>query len=106
MSQSDVVFVIPNFVMRWGKYHPARDPKESFSLNMDVCHSFLKRHHLRGETVIHQSLQAMQFTAVQSAAIEHDVLQQHLTRDPEVALHCSAASVTYRKQLKEAETMY
>ncbi len=49
VSQSDLPFVIPNFVMRWGKFQPARDQKESFSLNMEVCHSFFGRHLLEGE---------------------------------------------------------
>lgn len=47
-SQSDGPFIMPKLTQRWGRQASRLDPVLAHKLNMDICHSFLKRYQLRG----------------------------------------------------------
>ena len=45
-NQSDVSFVAPSFTLRWAQSR--LDATTAHSINLQICHAFLKRHLLKG----------------------------------------------------------
>jgi platelet-activating factor acetylhydrolase len=53
-TQTDALFVLPKFALRWGA--SSLDPTLAHRLNMDICHAFFKRYQLRDATYLEQNV--------------------------------------------------
>ena len=51
-NQTDVLFVLPKFIVRNEKFRSVIDPEVAHAVNLEICHAFLKRYLLLGELLL------------------------------------------------------
>ena len=54
-NQTDILFVLPGFIVRRDRVRSVIDPEIAHGVNLEICHAFLKRYLLLGRLLLKMS---------------------------------------------------